>query len=392
MKMDFDAADEAGKGYIKRKNLGKVLASQMGSQPTEEQVAGFEILFEDCGDDKIYFSEYVLKLHDAEWMEIHECAGTKKNGTPDARWGAIYDEASTRSDGDGLDKVEFRRIKRLIRARNATSRAPDGSRLVDMAFSSIDDDNDGTVSKEEFMHMIEKWRTTLPKKSSDTQEQHVLTALETTTKESNFLIVDSRTSKLTQNEAELVEYLFKRVDADDNGSISYKEFLSFRQEFYFSLQQDQVVEEVFEADKNHDDRLELEEFKSLFKALKVSLAKSNLGGVFFREHLIDLCTDVWDDANPKIGPPPIKSPIQTQAKGMGSCWHCIGGSDAVADEKRNREEQLEKREEKKVKLTGYGAMSGGGKPQGTAAVVKKVDDFNFSRVFEARNAGYGGKF
>lgn len=127
--------------------------------------------------------------------------------------------------------------------------------------------------------------------------------------------------------------------------------------------------------------MDLDEFKSLFKALKASLAKSNLGGVFFREHLTDLCTDVWPDANPEAGPPPIETPIRTM-EANGACWHMIGGASAVAtqhagDIDKAEEEERERKVQDRIKK--MGKMKG-----------KVQDDFNFSRIFAARQAGYKG--
>jgi len=174
-----------------------------------------------------------------------------------------------------------------------------------------------------------------------------------------------------------VEYLYKRVDQDNSGSITYKEFLNFRKEFYFTVHADSVVEEVYEADKNHDDKLGIEEFAQLFKALKASLAKSNLGGVFFREHLTDLCTDMWQDENPEAGAPPIETPVRT-IEANGSCWHMIGGAGAVAQD--HKEDMAEEARQAKIdeRIRKQGKMK------------NKHDDFNFARIFAARQAGYKG--
>ena len=52
------------------------------------------------------------------------------------RWDGVFKAAS--DENDQMSKAAFRRIKRLIASRGVTSRAPEGMKLIDQHFSSID--------------------------------------------------------------------------------------------------------------------------------------------------------------------------------------------------------------------------------------------------------------
>jgi len=359
-----------------------LLAPQLGDRElTDEEVAGFSAELFGEHDDKISFDEYVCALHGASWIEvINKDEAIDTSGLENrVRWEGIFTKAAEGevSDGQaGMNKAEFRRVKRLIRARNATSRLPEGQRIIDQVFEEIDLNNDNLIQKDEFFKMIEKWQSMLPTSGGQTMEDSILTALERSSKKSDFFIMDDRHSKLDTEEMDLVKYIFKRIDHDNSGAISYKEFLAFRNEFYFTTDAASVADTVFSADKNADDKLSEDEFITVFMQFKTSLAKNHLGGKFFKEHLTDLATDHWDAANPEADPPPVQAVYD---RPNGATWHCIGGQMAVAelteDRVEAREAKTAEREAKKSKM--------GNK-------VKKRDDFNFSRVFAARQNGYKG--
>ena len=91
--------------------------------------------------------------------------------------------------------------------------------------------------------------------------------------------------------------------------------------------------------------------------------------------MIDLTTDHWDDANPEAVPPPVLTPNHNYT--TANNWHSIGGMDAVAEETAERQEARKEKEaarDKKIKKK----------------KIQKQDDFNFSRIFAARQAGYKG--
>ena len=142
------------------------------------------------------------------------------------------------------------------------------------------------------------------------------------------------------------------------------------------------------------------EFVTMFRQFKTNLAQNNLGGPFFKapsdgplpatveptlltrrpsltrillpqEHLIDLTTDYWDDANPEAVPPPVLTPNNNYT--TGDRWHCLGAIDQAEKEVAEAKKQAaaEKRAGKKKK-------------------IQKDDDFNFARIFAARQAGYKG--
>jgi len=371
---DFKAKSSP-KNYLRKNGpeLKAFMESQAGRSLSDDEVKEFiGSMFDKNDDDKIYFDEWCTSIHQVEWLEICE---EEEDGTDvsamsfDDRWKRIFDKHAF-EDGK-LDKAEFRRIKRLIKARNATSRAPDGKRIIDQVFKDVDLNNDGHISFTEFMKMINDWKTCLPAAGSEMMHEHALIALERVSKKSDLILVDTRNGKLTAAEKELVMYLFKRADKDNSGWLSYREFKTFRHEFYMDVSAETIVEEVFEADKNSDDQLTVDEWVTVFKALKFNLAKHNLGGKFFLTHLEDLCVSVWDHANDEAGEPPVVQEIATY--NQGAIWHTIGGKSAV------QAEQAESR----VKLDAYETKS-------KMKKVKKHDDFNFSKIFAARQAGYTG--
>ena len=140
----------------------------------------------------------------------------------------------------------------------------------------VDLNNDGHIWFTEFMKMINDWKTCLPAAGSEMMHEHVLIALERVSKKSDLILVDTRNGKLTAAEKELVMYLFKRADKDNSGWLSYREFKTyacltlehgfhfascrFRHEFYMDVSAETIVEEVFEADKNSDDQLTVDEW------------------------------------------------------------------------------------------------------------------------------------
>jgi len=91
----------------------------------------------------------------------------------------------------------------------------------------------------------------------------------------------------------------------------------------------------------------------------------------WQEHLIDLTTDYWDEANPEAVAPPILTPNNNYQ--TSKTWHCIGAMDQAAKEAAEAKKKTaeEARANKKKK-------------------IQKQDDFNFSRIFAARQAGYKG--
>jgi len=297
MHADFNK-HSGGNKYMTRAQLQAMLQEQCPDHKiTDDQVVSFA---GDHGDDKISFDEYVCGVHDADWIEVISVDDTECEDFSDIehsqRWINIFKKADVRSNElpEGqLDKSEFRRIKRLIRARNATSRVPEGKRLVDQKFEEVDTNCDGGISQDEFMKMIEEWQGLLPKSGGDSMQDHVLLALEKSTKKSDFLIMNDRKATLDSEEEGLVRYLFKRIDQDNSGAVSFKEFMAFRQEFYFTVDPSAVVESIFSADKNDDDKIDEEEFCNIFKAFKASLAKNHLGGMFFKEHLVSLILKMY---------------------------------------------------------------------------------------------------
>lgn len=359
------------------KLLAKTLGEEMAGKLGKEHVEDFAKLFDNNSDNKITFDEYVCGIHGTKWVQVIEADEPHNACANDAdstkRWEDIYTKAAAKDASVGMSKPEFRRIQRLIRARNATSRMPEGSRIVDQEFEAIDKDNDGEISKDEFMRMINKWVAALPTAGGDTIQHAVLVALEKSSGKSDFYIMNSRLGKLTAEEEGLVRYLYKRIDHNNNGSVTFEEFKAFREEFYFTVHADEVVETVFAADKDGDGQLNADEFVDTFRSFKDHLACSNLGGEFFKEHLIDLTTDHWDDANPEAEAPPIISPISTSAVsyGQGSTWHTIGGQSAVAEETNERQEARAEKQAKRDAKKGK---------------VKKRDDFNFGAIFAQKQA------
>ena len=137
-----------------------------------------------------------------------------------------------------------------------------------------------------------------------------------------------------------------------------------------------AVEEVFKADKNEDDKLSGDEFRELFGKFKASLARSQLGGKFFRDHLTDLALDAWDDANPEVGKPPIQAPTRDYTQ--GDCWHCLAGTQAVQQELEARQSLLHAQAEKeKARNRKANKMN------------CKRDDFIFNNVFAKKRAELG---
>ena len=210
MHEDFQKAS-GGEPFLPKSKLKALLEAQApGVAISDEQAAAFA---GDC-DDKISFDEYVCAVHGVDWVEVisqdKEADEDTSSLSHQDRWGKIFDKAAF-EDGT-MDKPEFRRIKRLIKARNATSRVPEGRRIVDQTFEEIDTNNDGRISKAEFFKMIEAWQKFLPKAGGETMQDHILIALEKSSKKSDFFIVNDRKATLDAEEEGLVKYLFQRID------------------------------------------------------------------------------------------------------------------------------------------------------------------------------------
>ena len=180
--------------------------------------------------EEVHFNEYVCALHKSDAIQIlvqdvdhNNGVSSAANITHNDRWLAIWDKAASaslesagRDDGvatKGIDKAEFRRIKRLIRARIDSRAVREGESLIDKKFEEIDSNGDTVISQEEFMSMVSAWQSLLPEgEEGETQQGIVLNALEKSSGDSDFLITNDRSCTLDASEEALVEYIFHRVD------------------------------------------------------------------------------------------------------------------------------------------------------------------------------------
>ncbi|KAE8954079.1 hypothetical protein PR003_g21288, partial [Phytophthora rubi] len=62
---------------------------------------------------------------------------------------------------------------------------------------------------------------------------------------------------------ELVEEIFRMVDADGSGTISVDEFVSIFRTLGQALDHDDVRELVYQMDRNGDGKIDLEEFSKM---------------------------------------------------------------------------------------------------------------------------------
>jgi len=398
---DFKSFDKDQKGYLNKSQLRELLVKQLNDVQMSDGEFNelYKDLFDTNGDDKVYFEEYTCAIHGAEWLEV--LPSTQPVET--LGWDGVF--KATSDENDQMSKAAFRRIKRLIAGRGVTSRAPEGQKLIDQHFESIDVNDDGLLSFQEFHAMIEQWTKslpTLPATSSEPettpviQEAAILKALSSVSQdpEKSVYMCDNRNGKLADEEILSIDYVFNKIDRDSSGKISYSEFLDFRHEFYHGVDDTQVIEEVYHADKDHDDAIDKVEFRDIMKGFKASLARSNLGGKFFRNHLNDLVLDHWnEDDEDKL--PPIYGQIRSYAQTAetGSNWHAMGGDEAMKKQVREFHEKKAEEDAKPkpcIKQKESGRKEKAVKYTQVAPKRAKVQsDFNFSRTFASKRATMG---
>jgi len=400
---DFKSFDKDQKGYLDKSELQELLAKQLnGVVMTDGQFTElYTDVFDTNGDDKVYFEEYTCAIHGAEWLEILPST----QSTEPLGWDGVFKAGS--DVNDQMSKAAFRRIKRLIAGRGVTSRAPEGMKLIDQHFESIDTNDDGLLSFQEFHAMIEQWTKSLPtlpatntepETTPAIQEAAILTALSSVSQdpEKSIFMADNRKGRLADEEILSVDYVFNKIDKDDSGKISYSEFLNFRHEFYHGVDDTQIIEEVYHADKNHDDAIDKEEFRGIMKSFKASLARSNLGGKFFRNHLNDLVLDHWnEDDTAEHDLPPIHGQVRSYAQiaETGSNWHSMGGDEAMKQQVREFHEKKAIEDAKPkpcIKQKESGRKEKAVKYTRVAPKRAKVhSDFNFSQTFASKRATLG---
>jgi len=255
--------------------------------------------------------------------------------------------------------------------------------------------------------MIEQWTKSLPtlpatntepETTPAIQEAAILTALSSVSQdpENSIFMADNRKGRLADEEILSVDYVFNKIDEDDSGKISYSEFLNFRHEFYHGVDDTQIIEEVYHADKNHDDAIDKEEFRGIMKSFKASLARSNLGGKFFRNHLNDLVLDHWnEDDTAEHDLPPIHGQVRSYAQiaETGSNWHSMGGDEAMKQQVREFHEKKAIEDAKPkpcIKQKESGRKEKAVKYTRVAPKRAKVQsDFNFSQTFASKRATLG---